>query len=267
MEHETMHKISYCGYGGSEETLPPLLANVPPFDRTSGPNLSTKTIDDFLEWAASVPVAEVEVIRGRIACVCDDDRVLERLSEELWALPVRDVSRHRLLLSILGELKNPRAVRTLVKFIWHEGDITTRDDRERNRRPCSFEADGGDMLRARATEMLSHLGSQEAFDATIDIAVRHPNAFVRAAAIDAHMFNSGDSPEVAERLRKCVQPNDQWRVGLPRMTQDMDPDKFEKAVLAFYEQYPEERPQMPVHCGPPGPEPRSWHATHCEKEV
>src|SRR5205085_82955 len=162
-------------------------------------------------------------------------------------LPVRDVSRRRLLISTLGELKNPQAVHTLVKFIWHKGEIVARDDRERHRQPCSFEADGGEMLRARATEMLSHLVVDEAAGATLNIATGHPSAFVRAAAIDAYMFNAGDSPEAAAQLRKCVRPDDHWRVGLPRLTRDMDPAKFEKAVLIFYENYTEERPPSPPH--------------------
>lgn len=263
-----MHEYSHRrGHLGSGEAPPPLLPDVPQFDCASGPELSAETVDDFLKWAGAVPVAEVEVIRERIAHARDDDRLLERLTKELWALPIRDVSRHRLLLSTLGELKNLQAVHTLVKFIWHEGVLVARDDRERHRQPCSFEADGGEMVRARAAEMLSHLGSHEAIDATLDIAARHPSAFVRAAAIDAHMFNAGDSPKAAERLRKCVRPDDLWRVGLPRMTQDMDPEKFEKAVLAFYEQYPEEQPPAPIHHRPPGPDARSWYAPRREREA
>src|SRR5436305_2100634 len=121
--------------------------------------------------------------------------------------------------------------------------------------------------RRRSTEMLSHLGTDDAAAATLDIAARHPLAVVRAAAIDAHMFNAGDSPEAAAQLIKCLQPHDHWRVGLPRLTRDMDPKKFEKAVLAFYEKYPEERPPIPKRHSPPGPEPRSWNTTlHAREE-
>jgi len=212
-------------------------------------------------------LAQVEVIRERIAHARDDYHLLERLTKELWALPIRDISRHRLLLSTIGELKNPQAVGTLVKFIWHEGEIVARGDHERYSQPCSFEADGGEMLRARAAEMLSYLGSHEAADATLNIATRHPTAFVRAAAIDAHMFNAGDSPEAAAQLRSCVDPNDVWRVGLPRMTRDMDPEKFEKAILAFHAKYPEEQPPAPRHHKPPAPDGRSWYALRREGEA
>jgi hypothetical protein len=210
-------------------------------------------------WAASVPQGEIAVVRERIARSRNSEALLESLSKELMAFPVRDVSRHRLLLSTVGELKNPHAASTLIKFIWHEGTITVHDPQPRTRRACSFETDGDDLLRARAAEMLSHLGSEQAEEATLEIAARHPASFVRAAAIDAHMFNAGDSGKSAAQLRDCIRPDDLWRVGLPRMKRDMDALAFEKAVLTFYQRYPEHHPPAPAHHHAPGPPSRSWH--------
>ncbi len=245
---------------------PLLLADVPSFDRSSGPMLSAETIDEFIQWAAGVPAGEVEVIRERIANAREDENLIDQLTKELWRLPVRDVSRHGLLLSTIGELRDPRAASVLIKFIWYDGEIAPGDDRKRFLHSCSFEADGSEVLRARATEMLSYLSSSEAAEATLEIVARHPSDFVRAAAIDAHMFNAGDSPEAAEQLHKTVREEDRWRVGLPRLTRDVDPEEFERAVLAFYEQYPQERPPAPEQHPQPGPETRSWYSAQHEKE-
>jgi hypothetical protein len=229
------------------EEEPPLLAEVSPFDYNSGPKLSARTVDGFLRWAAFVPVADVDIIRKRIADAREEVDLFETLDKELWSFPVSDVSRHRLLLSTIGELKNPGAVNSLVEFIWHNGEITTRGNVQLNRQPCSFERDGDEILQARATEMLSHLGSAEAAQATLDIAARHPSNLVRAAAIDAFMFNAGDSPAAATQLHNIVRQEDVWRIGLPRLTADVDPVEFEKSVLDFYNRYPSERPPVPHH--------------------
>lgn len=233
------------------EQPPHLYVEVSPFDRYSGPNLSTNTVDEFLNWLAFVPVADVDVIRKRIADAREEDGLFETLDKELWSLPVSDVGRHRLLLSTIGELKYPNAVQSLVKFIWYDGQITTRGHLEPNHEPCSFESDGDEMLQARATEMLSHLGSREAIEATLDIAAKHNSDLVRAAAIDAFMFNAGDGKEPAGQLEKIVRQEDLWRIGLPRLTADTDPAEFEKSVLAFYNRYPEERPPAPHLHKPP----------------
>jgi len=235
-----------------------LRTDVPPFDRTSGPKLYAHTIDEFSTWAARVPRAEVDVIRQRIAEARNNTRLLEALDSELWAFPVRDVARHRSILSVIGELKMPSAVPMLIKFVWHDGEITRRGERGGHLRPCSFEADGEEMLRARAAEMLSYIGSPEATEATLDIAARHSMPFVRAAAIDSHMYNAGDTSEAADQLRACVAPDDHFRIGLPRLTRDMDPAEFERAVVAFYQRHPEERPRQPSQSKPPGPSRRSW---------
>jgi hypothetical protein len=241
---------------------PPLRGNVPDFDRTSGPKLTADTVDAFLTWAARVPRADVDEIRKRIAAAQDDRKLLEALEHELWLLPVRDVGRHRLLISTIGELKSPEAAPILIKFIWYEGEIAVRADRGGHLEPCSFEADGDEILRARAAEMLSHLGSHRAMEATLEIAVSHPVSFVRAAAIDAHMYNAGDTPEAAAQLRGCVPEAEHYRIGLPRLTRDMDPAEFEKAVLSFYHRYPKERPRPPTQSPPPGPSARSWQVPH-----
>ncbi len=162
--------------------VPPLLlADVPSFDRSSGPMLSAETIDEFIQWAAGVPAGEVEVIRERIANAREDENLIDQLTKELWRLPVRDVSRHGLLLSTIGELRDPRAASVLIKFIWYDGEIAPGDDRKRFLHSCSFEADGSEVLRARATEMLSYLSSSEAAEATLEIVARHPSDFVRGS--------------------------------------------------------------------------------------
>lgn len=237
---------------------PPPLGNPPPFDVLSGPQLSCETVDEFIMWAAAVPISHVDVIRQRISKCHGDDKIVDRLLDELWKLPVMDVGRHGVILSILGELRNERALERLEKFVWYEGELTPTAPHAENRRPCMFELNGTELLQARATEMLAYLATEAAAKATLQIACDHPKQVVRAAAIDSHMFNHGDSREVAEELREIVRASDRALVGLPRKVRGGDIEEFERAVFDWYERNPEHRPPIPKHNHNFPPQPRSW---------
>ena len=258
-----MEKHKHCT---ANQRPPSLKTDVSPFDYSSGPQLTSKTINEFLKWAAFVPVSDVEVIRKRIAIASGEVNLAEALGKELFTLPVRDISRHGLLLSAIGELKNLQTVSFLIDFIWYKELLVPFNGQPQFHQACSFETDGDEILRAKATEMLSYIGSREAREATLDIAAKHTSDFVRAAAIDAYMFNSGDSTDAAEQLYNIVQKEDIWRIGLPRLTKNMDPELFEKNVFEFYNKYPEMRPKAPHKCVTPGPEPRSWYIDKCKKK-
>jgi hypothetical protein len=220
-----------------------------------GPGLAGDTIDAFVTWAASVPVGDVQLIRDAVADARGDDDVVERLLEAVMDLPVRDVGRHRVLLSTLGELGDPRAVEPLATFIWHATIVVPQQGGD----GCRFEASLGESLQARAVEMLSYLRTTEADEATLRVAAEHPSPGVRAAAIDAHLYNHDDDPAEASRMREHVRDADVPLVGLPRFTRNSTREDFERAVDAYYERYPTQRaprPNLPSIDGP-APQPRT----------
>jgi hypothetical protein len=90
---------------------------IPSFPPSSPIGLNADTVEDFVRWVAAVPVSEAQIIRDQIAKVRDNDSVLEALVSNLFQLPVTDFGRHQLLLSIIGELRNPKSVEHLVRFI------------------------------------------------------------------------------------------------------------------------------------------------------
>ena len=102
-----------------------------------------------------------------------------------------------------------------------------------------FEVHPAEILQARAVEMLAYIATDEARDATIRVIQDHPFAAVRAAAIDAHLYNQGDSAEEAERLRGMVRSEDVAFVGMPRFTAAVPREEFLDAVGEFYERHPE----------------------------
>lgn len=214
-----------------------------------GPDLTAETLDEFLAWAAAVPNGAVESIRGYIDAARErnDGRLIEALSTALWRLPITDVSRHMVLLATVGELRDARLVEALSDFVWYAPLV----DERLNERPdgCSFEVRADEMLQARAAEMLSYLATEEADRNALRVALEHPSVSVRAAAIDAHLYNHGDSIEEIERLRSAVRSEDAALVGVPRFTRDGDTEEFERAVEEYYRRNPEQLPPE-IHAGP-----------------
>jgi hypothetical protein len=240
-------------YDEFDENDTPKPAAVPPTARPpygEAPPFTADTVDEFLRWAAGVPVAETAAIRERIAAARGDHALLDRLIEELWSLPVTDVGRHHVLLSTLGELRDGRVGPELARFVWHM-DLVARPSADQE--GCGFEAHPAEMLQARAAEMLSYLATDEAVEETLRIVAEHPRAGVRAAAIDAHLFNHDDSQDEVARLRGRVRSEDVPFVGVPRFTRGSEPQQFERAVREFYERHPEQRAPVIEPVGPAEP--------------
>ncbi|MEU4083987.1 hypothetical protein [Streptomyces aureus] len=217
--------------------------------------LHSGNIEEFLAWAAQVPHSEAGVVRHQISGA-KDDALAEGLCAALEEQPVRDLGRHLVLLSTIGELGDARAVPRLEAFVWSPTQLLPSPEEAGGE-----SADDGrsvlnaqTVLQARAAEMLSYLATEEADRATLRIAADHPERAVRAAAIDAHLFNHGDTAEALEEVLPVVRAEDVKLVGLPRLTVDMDTAEFDRRVTAFYERYPDERPPLPHRVPDSGPD-------------
>lgn len=212
--------------------------------------LSPTSADAFLIWAQGVAQSDIGLLRSRIAEVAHDDTVIDALGKRLMEIPVRDLSRHLMILAILGETQNPRAIDPILKFIWYPKALA--EEPKEMLGPgihvSQFNYDGG--LRARASEMLAYIGTDVANSHTREILQKHPSQEVRIAAIDAYLFNHQDSTIANEELQRIVQPRERRMIALARRTRDMDVKAFDSRLRAFYEAYPDERPPTPTQRSP-----------------
>lgn len=226
---------------GNSVDKPPIIERPLDYSMDRGPDLDAESIDDFLQWVGGVPGGAADVIRERIAVARGDSTVLDRLLEELWNLPVRDDARHYLLLSTIGELRDGRAGTELARFIWQPDERISSVEQEVVEDGCGFGPSAAELLKARAVEMLAYLGTSEAVEETLRVAADHDAPAVRAAAIDAHLFNHDDAAEEMERVRGRIRSDDAPLVGLPRFTRDVDPREFDRAMADFYTRHPDRR--------------------------
>ncbi|WP_069160166.1 hypothetical protein [Nocardia altamirensis] len=201
-------------------------------------------VRDFVAWVASAPRSMVDTVRAAIAEDYGED-VVDALGELLLTEPEIDLAHATTTLSILGEARHPAAIRYLREFVWDTSDI---DDPIADANPplltdgkfigCDMDLKRKAVLQARAAEMLCYLRLDQVFDYTLQIVVEHPEPQVRHAAIDAYLYNNGDSAEVRDELMRTVREEDRPWVGLPRRTADMDAATFDATLAELHAQDP-----------------------------
>jgi hypothetical protein len=230
----------------SADDAPPRFAGPIPQPKPPKPvSLTVQTIDAFLGWAQTVPVSQTHVITQQIAPAAGNDQIVDALAEQLLKFPVTDISRHLILLSTLGEMRNARAIQPLIRFISYTGPMFPPLPEAAQKESTFISVlDYRAVLQARAAEMLAYIGGP-GLPATLDIASKHPTREVRIAAIDAYLFNNSDSEDAKAALRSVVPPSERALIGLPRRTKNRDQKAFDERVRAFYEQHPEEIPPVP----------------------
>jgi hypothetical protein len=218
----------------------PTLPLPPPSDLTAG------TVDEFIRWTAAVPVSEVQQIRDAVAKARGDDAVHAALIDRLFSLPAPDFGQHLITLSIIGELGRPDSADHLIRFVHlPSSEVIPIPPREQSGGLQTSFLEYGAALQARAVEMLTHLGSQHALDATLHAAFAHPSRAVRIAALDAFTYHHNDSPDAVSRARAAARPTEAKLVGLPRRSRDGNPADFDAQVADFYRRYPTEVPPQP----------------------
>ncbi len=223
----------------------------PVFDPRSIPSpasarLAAETIEEFVRWVAGVPVSKAQLIRDQIAAAKGDEPVFAALVGHLFQLPVPDFGRHLLLLSVLGELRDPKSVEPLLRFINLTPDSLFGPTPTRlGSGPATSYLDYSAALQARAAEMLAFIRTPEALDQVLRVASEHDSCAVRLAALDGFIFNHDDSPEAIDKARAAARPSEAKFVGLARRQRDFNPREFDSKVRAFYQRYPEENPPSP----------------------
>lgn len=240
--------LSACSRGrvpSSNDSAPPKLP-APVVSARPPVALTPEKADEFLRWVATVPISQKETIRQQIAAAAADSRVVDALTDRLLKFPVTDHTRHLMILSTLGEIRSPRAIGSLKQFIWYDKDMFAAGASgvSTGVKTSYFYPTRG--LQSRAVEMLAYIRSEEALAATREVAAKHPGGEVRIAAINAYLFNQGDSEKAKAELSQQVRESDRKFIGLPRRTHDMNLREFEEKVCAYYEKYPGERPPAPV---------------------
>jgi len=233
---------------GKKEGKLPAVTFTPLAKQTPVP-LGVSTVDQFVEWVATMPASQVEDVKAQIAAVKSDPKVVYAVAAGLSFRNPGSYGRQLIYLSILGEMQNERALGPLQSYL-NSRDCLVYEEvvavRAAPNGPKTSMFDGCTGLKARAVSMISHLNSRAATAVALNAINEHPSRTVRMNAIDAYLYNNGDSPEAIATAKQRAKPDEVKFVGLPRLSPDTSRQDFEARLTSFYTEHPEEQPPQLV---------------------
>jgi hypothetical protein len=211
-------------------------------------SLNATTVDTFVDWVSTMPTSQVNEVKKQIALVKSDPKVVDAVAGKLSFVNLGSYGRQLIYLSILGEMKNERALGPLQNYL-NSRDCPVFEERAVIRRVSTapqtsqtskFDACAG--LKAAAVNMIAYINTTASSAMVLAAVSQHPSRTVRLSAINAYLYNNGDSPEAIATARRQVRREEAKFVGLPRLSQHTDLKEFQSRLSRFYMEHPEERP-------------------------
>ena len=209
----------------------------------------------FITWVEQTPLAQKSNVLAAISAGNNSTNISALNSHlDVTSFPITDISDEFMLLAIVGQLRALQSITPLKNLIWLATPVMTCADGDAG---DAGAIDGGDIsaldcdgiVRARAAEMLAYIEiAQPRFSSLSDvltIASTHPSVTVRRAAMDAYLFNNGDSADAAATLRSLVQDADVIFVDGNRFTSTMDAAAFDDQLNNFYSIHSDQLPPTP----------------------
>ena len=225
----------------TQENEPPKQSKEPVVITKAQPvALTPESVKEFVLWASGSGLDEQEKVREAIQKAAHDDVVLKLLFQEYDSVEINDVGYSLIVLSIIGELKNPTSIPQLVAIINQE--LPAIDSAVHS---GLSNRDYAEILASKAVECLAYLRTPEANQLTLKVIAEHNSSAVRSAAIDAYLFNNGDSREAKDRLRKIVKEEDKPLIDRVRFKRTGDAASFNAELNRFYELNPKEVAENP----------------------
>lgn len=175
---------------------------------------------------------DLPVVAEVVAKLRRQPGAVEAMARQYRQLPEEAVERRLVVLGMLGEMRRRDAVAQLREVAWAplpplesqtEERLTARDLEE--------------MVQVKAVQGLAYLATPQADAAVREVIEKHEALHVRVSAIDAYMWNHGDSPETAAELYRLLPAELHPYVERPRFHRGMDREEFTRRLRAWQEKW------------------------------
>lgn len=216
-----------------------------PLSKQTPVHLEVSTVEKFVDWVSTMPSSQVDDVKEQIALVKSDPKVVDAVAGSLSFRNLGSYGRQLIYLSILGEMKNERALGPLGDYL-NSRECPVFEERAAIRpalgvpKTSIFDPCAG--LKAGAVSMIAYINTPAAKVVVLKTIGDHASRTVRLSAMNAYLYNNGDSAEAIAAARQRARPEEVKFVGLPRLSSDTDPKDFEARMARFYTEHPEERP-------------------------
>lgn len=204
------------------------------------PLTSAGEVAAFLDWAGASHVDEQDDARKAIAAAAGNKEVVQALIAEVEHVQVSDHTRALLALAVLGETRSPIAQGFFTDFarrpLPKEGTVIEGEIIEQTRAA---------QLQGKAVDGLAYINDESANKVVVEIIAGHPSAVVRAEAINAYLWNHGDSAEARRVLSQFVRRDEAILLDRVRRVTGETAASFNAKLEAFLKQHPEVIPPRP----------------------
>jgi len=215
--------------------------------------LQVATVDKFVDWVSTMPSSQIDDVKKQIALVKNDPKIVDAVASRLSFNNLGSYGRQLIYLSILGEMKNERAVGPLQDYL-NSHDCPVFEERINLREPAPgasdeprtslFDSCAG--LKTHAVNMIAYVNSAAAQRAVLNAISEHASRSVRLGAMNAYLYNNGDSEQAIAAVRRRARPEELKFIGLPRLSPETSAKDFADRMERFYTANPDERPPLPT---------------------
>jgi hypothetical protein len=207
----------------------------------SPPALSSASdVPRFLDWAGASHADERDDARKVLAEAASRPEVIDGFIKEIERVQTTDHTRALLALALLGETRNPTAQDFFAGFARRPlpttGTVIEGEIIEQTRAA---------QLQAKAVDGLAYANTEASNRAVTQIIAEHPSKIVRAEAINAYLWNHGDSDEARKFLTQFVRKDELILLDRVRRDTGETADVFNRKLAAFLDKHPELAPPQP----------------------
>ncbi|MHC2148952.1 hypothetical protein [Pseudomonas sp. 210_17 TE3656] len=204
------------------------------------PLASAADVPKFLDWAGASHVDEKEDARTKVVAAASNNEIIQAFIDEIERVQVSDQTRALLALALLGETHSPGAESFFAEFairpLPNEGAVVDGEIIEQTRAA---------QLQAKAVDGLAYFNNERTNTLVMEIVRNHPSKIVRAEAINAYLWNHGDSDAARRMLSHYVRNDESIFLDRVRRNPGERAESFNRKLEQFLVRHPDVVPPSP----------------------
>jgi hypothetical protein len=174
---------------------------------------------------------DLPVVAEVVAGLSRRPGAVKAMARQYRQLPAEAIERRLMVLGMLGEMKRSDAMAQLREVVWAPLP-PAKPQAER-----LTERDLEEMVQVKAVQGLAYLATPQADAAVREVIEKHEALHVRVSAIDAYMWNHGDSPKTAAELYRLLPADLHLYVERPRFHRGMGREEFTRRLRVWQEKW------------------------------
>ncbi len=179
---------------------------------------------------------DLPALTETLAALSQQPRIVAAFAESYKQLRPEALQERLLTLGMVGELRRPDAIPFLKEVVWTP--LPAKEGSGERLSPREIE----EMVQVKAVEGIAFVATADADAAAKEVMLKHPSTHVRATAIDAYMWNHGDSAEAAKELYALLPSELHPYVERPRFHPGMDAKAFAERLGAWQAKWASAKP-------------------------